>query len=82
MQKKILRIPLKEWTFPWVANVAFKQHTEKRKLQEQKKLLSCLTSILSNIHISQNKAENLLASIDHFKSNKFGRKFSYHLLSA
>ena len=55
---------------------------QKNKAARTKKLLSCLPSILSNTHISQNKAENLLASIDHFTSNKFGGKFSYHLLSA
>ena len=54
---------------------------QKNKAARTKKLLSCLPSILSNTHISQNKAENL-ASIDHFTSNKFGGKFSYHLLSA
>ena len=55
---------------------------EKNKAAGTKKLLSCLPSILSNTHINQNKAENLLAFIDHFTSNKFGRNFSYHLLSA
>ena len=55
---------------------------QKNKAARTKKLLSCLPSILSNTHISQNKAENLLESTDHFKSNKFGRKFSHHLLSA
>ena len=55
---------------------------QKNKAPRTKKLQSCLPSILSSSHISQNKAENLLESIDHFKSNKIGRKFSYYLLSA
>ena len=47
---------------------------QKGKAARTNKLLSCLPS--------HNKAENLLEPIDHFKSNKFGRKFIYHLLSA
>ena len=59
----------------------FLSNIQKNKAARTKKL-SCLPSALSNTHISQNKVENLLESIDHFKSNKFGRRFSYHLLSA
>ena len=54
---------------------------QKNKAERTKQLLRGLPSILSHTHISQNKAENLFESIDHFKSNKFERKFSYHLLS-
>ena len=55
---------------------------QKSKAARTKKLLSFLPNVLSSTHISQNKAEHLLESVNHFISNKFGRKFSYHLLSA